>query len=40
MYDEILEGYYVDPEKLVNNALFDVDYDEMVVVKEIEYFSM
>lgn len=40
MYDEIFAGYTVDPEKLVNNALFDVEYDEMVVVKEIEYFSM
>ena len=25
---------------LVNDALFDVEYDEMVVVKEIEFFSM
>jgi GTP cyclohydrolase I len=40
MYDEILEGYFVDPVKLVNNALFDVEYDEMVVVKDIEFFSM
>lgn len=40
MYDEILAGYRVDPVALVNNALFDVEYDEMVVVKEIEYFSM
>ncbi|MFZ0546228.1 MAG: GTP cyclohydrolase I FolE, partial [Candidatus Promineifilaceae bacterium] len=40
MYDEILEGYFIDPIKLVNNALFDVEYDEMVVVKDIEFFSM
>lgn len=40
MYDEILEGYFVDPVALVNNALFDVEYDEMVVVKDIEFFSM
>ncbi len=40
MYDEVLEGYSVDPVKLVNNALFDVEYDEMVVVKDIEFFSM
>lgn len=40
MYDELLAGYRVDPVKLVNGALFDVAYDEMVVVKEIEYFSM
>ncbi|MCA9975708.1 MAG: GTP cyclohydrolase I, partial [Anaerolineales bacterium] len=40
MYDEVLGGYHVDPEKLVNGALFDVDYSEMVLVKDIEYFSM
>jgi GTP cyclohydrolase I len=40
MYDEVLEGYTIDPVKLVNNALFDVEYDEMVVVKDIEFFSM
>jgi len=40
MYDEILAGYHVDPEALVNEALFDVGYDEMVVVKDIEFFSM
>lgn len=40
MYDEILEGYHIDPVALVNNALFDVEYDEMVVVKDIEFFSM
>lgn len=40
MYDEILAGYTTDPVKLVNGALFDVDYDEPVIVKEIEYFSM
>ena len=40
MYDEILAGYEVDPVALVNGALFDVDYDEMIVVKDIEFFSM
>lgn len=40
MYDEILAGYSVDPVALVNDALFDVEYDEMVVVKDIEFFSM
>jgi GTP cyclohydrolase IA len=40
MYDEILAGYQVDVEKLINGALFDVEYDEMIVVKDIEYFSM
>jgi GTP cyclohydrolase I len=40
MYDEVLGGYHVDPVKLVNGALFDVDYGEMVLVRDIEYFSM
>ncbi len=40
MYDEILAGYKVDPEKLLNEALFDVDYHEMVVVSDIDFYSM
>ncbi len=40
MFDEILGGYQVDPVTLVNDAMFNVDYDEMVVVKDIEFFSM
>ena len=40
MYNEILAGYHADPVVFVNNALFDVEYDEMVVVKDIEFFSM
>ncbi|MFL7892160.1 MAG: GTP cyclohydrolase I, partial [Anaerolineales bacterium] len=36
MYSEILGGYSVDLGKLVNGALFDVTYDEMIVVKDIE----
>jgi len=40
MYDEILGGYQMDPVTLVNGALFDVEYDEMIVVKDIDFFSM
>lgn len=40
MYDEVLGGYQVDPVRLVNGALFDIDYSEMVLVRDIEYFSM
>ena len=39
-YEEILGGYTTDPAKLINGALFTVDYDEMVVVKDIEFFSL
>ena len=40
MYDEILQGYHIDPDTLINDALFEVAYDEMVVVKDIEYYSL
>ena len=40
MYGELLAGYETDIETLVNGALFDVDYSEMVVVKDIEYYSL
>ncbi len=39
-YDELLAGYAMDPVAVVNGALFDVEYDEMIVVKDIEFFSM
>jgi GTP cyclohydrolase I len=40
MYTELLSGYRVDPIKLVNDALFEVTYDEMVIVRDIEFYSM
>ncbi len=40
MFDELTAGYDVDPVKLINGAVFNVDYDEMVVVKDIEFYSM
>jgi GTP cyclohydrolase IA len=40
MYEEILQGYHIDPDTLINGALFEVAYDEMVVVKDIEYYSL
>ena len=40
MYGEITAGYQVDPDKLINGALFDVDYSEMVLVKDIEFYSL
>jgi GTP cyclohydrolase I len=40
MYDELTSGYHVDPEALINGACFSVDYDEMVVVRDIEFFSL
>ena len=40
MFDELTAGYSIDPVKLINGALFDVDYDEMVLVKDIEFHSL
>jgi GTP cyclohydrolase I len=39
-YEELLAGYRTDPKKLINNALFDVSYDEMVIVRDIEFYSL
>ena len=40
MFNELTEGYHVNAEKMINGAIFDVDYDEMVIVKDIDFYSM
>lgn len=40
MYTELLSGYTADPEKIINGALFNITYDEMVIVRDIEFYSM
>jgi GTP cyclohydrolase I len=40
MYDELLAGYRVDPYDLINEAIFEVEYDDMVIVKDIEFSSL
>ena len=40
MYAELTAGYHVDPDRLINQAVFDVDYSEMVVVKDIPFYSL
>ena len=40
MYAELTAGYHVDPDRLVNGAIFDVDYSEMVVVRDIPFYSL
>ena len=37
---DLTKGYHEDPEKVLQGALFSVDYDEMVIVKDIEMFSL
>jgi GTP cyclohydrolase IA len=39
-YKDLTRGYQQDPEKLLNDALFTVTYDQMVIVKDIEMFSL
>lgn len=36
----LTHGYNVSIEKIVNGALFDVDYSEMVIVRNIEFYSL
>jgi GTP cyclohydrolase IA len=40
MYTELLSGYLVDPNIIVKDALFEVNYDEMVIVRDIEFYSL
>lgn len=40
MYAELTAGYHVNPARLINGAVFDVDYSEMVVVKDIPFYSL
>jgi GTP cyclohydrolase I len=39
-YKYLTKGYREDPVEVLNGALFSVDYDEMVIVKDIEMFSL
>jgi GTP cyclohydrolase I len=39
-YKELLAGYRMDPKAIINDAVFDVAYDEMVIVRDIEFYSM
>ena len=39
-YSELVSGYTTDPVDLVNNAVFDIEYDDMVIVSDIEYYSL
>jgi len=36
----LTKGYAQDPTEILRGALFDVDYDEMVIVKDIEMYSL
>lgn len=36
----LTSGYKTNPKTVLNNALFDVDSDEMVIVKDIDFYSL
>jgi GTP cyclohydrolase I len=40
MYSELLSGYHVDPIAMINGALFNIGYDEMVLIRDIEFYSL
>ena len=40
MYIELLSGYNTDPAHIINGALFNINYDEMVLVRDIEFYSL
>ena len=40
MYEELLAGYRINPVEMINGALFEVEYDEMVIVRDIEFYSL
>ncbi len=37
---ELTSGYAIDIDHLINEALFDVPYSEMVIVKDIDFYSL
>ena len=36
----LTQGYQQDPIEILNNALFEVEYDEMVLVRDIDFYSL
>ncbi len=40
MYAELLSGYHTDPNAIVNDAIFEVKYDEMVIIRDVEFYSL
>ena len=39
-YQFLTHGYHLDPDAILKKALFDEDYSEMIVVKDIEVYSL
>ena len=39
-YQELVSGYTVDPKRLVNDAIFNIEYDDVVIVNDIQFYSL
>lgn len=39
-YQFLLQGYEQDPEAIINSAIFNEDYRQMVIVKDIDFYSL
>ncbi len=39
-YQELVSGYTVDPKRLVNDAIFNIEYDDIVIVNDIQFYSL
>lgn len=39
-YEELVSGCTTDPVELLNNAIYHIDYDDMVIVSDIDYYSL
>jgi len=40
MYDELLAGYHTDLTALVNDAIFETEYQDMVLVRDLQFYSL
>ncbi len=40
MYEFLTQGYHTAPDAIINDAIFEEDYDEMVCVSDIQFYSL
>lgn len=39
-YQELVSGYTTDPKRLINDAIFDIEYEDIIVVNDIQFYSL
>jgi len=39
-YEFLTQGYQLDPQKILNDAVFEESYNEMLIVKDIDFYSL